>query len=214
MGRLDYQRAAGNAGVIRGSRIIRPRIRAVFVLPLADGNALHLCGQSCLRRTNQRRAGIVLEHIGVRCDIGEPRIFRIFDQRKRDIRGDIDGVFCLRIVIADIAQIGQHAGSRRGQLVFTDRQNAARHRFPGRKRRFRARAVLALPCDGQSGRAERNAGLVEKNDRRQLEIAGVPARRIGVRQDIWVFHLRFRKVGCDIGGQLPLIGDVHECLLR
>ena len=120
VGRLDNQRAAGDAGVVRGGRIIRPRIRAVFVLPLADGHALNLCGQSCLCCTDQCGAGIVLEHIGVRCDIGKPRIFRIFHQRKRDIRGNIDGIFRLCIVIADIAQIGQHTGYRRRQLVFTD----------------------------------------------------------------------------------------------
>ena len=45
------------------------------------------------------------------------------------VRGDIDGVLGLGIVVADIANVSDHAGIRCGQLICIDGQDAVGSSF-------------------------------------------------------------------------------------
>ena len=49
--------------------------------------------------------------------------------------------------------------------------------------------------------------------KRKDEVGTCPARRVGMRQDVGIFTLGFRKIGCDICRELPLVGNIHEGLL-
>ena len=108
------------------------------------------------------------------------------------------GKECARFSISDVASYSLYEGA---------------YSLAGCDCRLSRSAVLPLPCDGQARGAERNAGLVKENDRRQHKIGGRPARRIGVREDIRVLALGLRQVGCDVRRQLPLIGNIYESLL-
>ena len=123
--------AAGDAGIVSSRGIIRPVPRIVLILPLRDCDALHLRRERCLRRSDKCRVRVILEHIGVRRDIGQLRVLRIPHQRVGDIRRDVDRVPGLGIIVADIADIRDHAGRGSRQLVLADRQDAAGYRFTG-----------------------------------------------------------------------------------
>ena len=155
----------------------------------------------------------VLEHIGVRIDIGQAGVFRILDQGVRDIRGDVDGVLGLGIVVADVADVSDHTGGGAGQLILIDCQDTAGHRFAGGQVRFCRSAVLSLPGDGQSGSIQCQRSLVKENSGSQFQVRGRPAGSVCVRQHIGILALGLRKIGSDVRRQLPLVGNVDKGLL-
>ena len=211
--RLYDKGTTGNAGVVRGGGIISPIAGAVPVLPLADGDGLHLAGQRSLGSADDGAFGIVFENVGIRGDIGKAGIFRILHQSVGDVSGDVDRVLGLRIVVADIADVGNHAGAGGGQLVLADRQDTGRSCFAGGQSCLGAGSVLSLPQDSQARGIQSDGGLVEKDDRSQDKMGRCPAGRIGVRQHVRVFALRLRQIGSDIGRELSLVCDIHERLL-
>ena len=118
---FHYQSAAGDAGIVRCGGIILPFPGAVFILPCRDRHSLHLCRQGSLLGPDQRRIGVILKYISICRKIGQLCVLCITDQRIGDVGGDIDGILCLRVVIADIAEIGEHPRSGCCQLVGIDR---------------------------------------------------------------------------------------------
>ena len=129
MGRLYHQGSTCNAAVILGGRIIRPGSGAVLVLPLADGNALHLGRQCGLCGPHKGRTGIILKDIGIRIYQAQLGVFCVADQSERDVRGNVDRIPRLRIVVADIAEISQHPGRGYRQVILADCQNTSCHTF-------------------------------------------------------------------------------------
>jgi len=211
--RLYDERSTRDAGIVGSCRIICPCTRAVFILPLGNGDTLNLCCQCCLRSTNERRRSIVLEYIGICCHIGELCVLCIAHQSVGNIRCDIDRVLGLGIVVADIADVGNHPCGRGSQHIAVDLQDSSGNFLIRIQCCLSAASVLTFPCDSQTRGVECNIGLVKENDRRKCKICAGPAWCVGVRQHIRVFTLRLRQIGSDISRQLSLVCNVHEGLL-
>ena len=211
--RFDYQGTAGNAGVIRSRRIVFPCPATVLILPCRDCHALHLCRQRCLFGSNQCGVGVVLKHIGVSRQIRQPCVLCIADQRIGDVSGNIDGILRLRVVIADIAKVGEHTGCSCRQLIGIDRQDAFGYALPRSQRCFCSVSFLPLPRNRKPRSVQRQIGLIKKHHRRKHQMCTGPVRRIGMRQHIRIFNLRLWQIGCDIGRQFPLVCNIHKGLL-
>ena len=213
MRRFNDQCAACDICIICSGWIVHPRTGIIFILPLGNCHPLHLRRQGSLGCTDKCRVLIILKYIGICGHISQFRILRIFHQSVGDIRRNIDSVLGFRIIIANVANISNHTGSRCRQLVLRDLQHPIRHRFTRCKICLRPRAVLSLPGNRQSRGIQSNACLVKEYDRGKHKICRCPAWRIGMRQDIRVFTLRFRQIGSNIGRQFPLVRNVHKSLL-
>ena len=213
MGRLHHQGSACDAAIILGGRIIRPGSGAVLILPLADGNALHLGRQCGLCGPHKGRTGIILKDIGIRIYQAQLGIFCVAYQSERDVRGNVNRISRLGIVIADITKISQHPGRGCRQVILADCQNPARHCFPGNQGRLRPGSVLSFPCDRHARRIQFQVCLIQKQHRSQHQMSLCPAWHIGVGQNIRVLALGLWQVGRDISRQFPLVCDVHKGLL-
>ena len=119
----------------------------------------------------------------------------------------------LRIVIADIAKVGEHPGCSCRQLISIDRKNPFGYALPGGQSRLGSVSFLSFPRNCKPRCVQFQIGLVEEHHRSQGQGCTGPVRRIGMGQHIWIFNLRLRQIGGNISRQFPLVCDIHKGLL-
>ena len=193
---LYDERRARDACVVAGGGIIRPRVGAVLVLPLAHGHVLQVRRQGDLRGRH-RPGGVVLEHLLT----ADPCAFRVLaggQQREGDIRRSVNGQSGIRIRIGHISDVGQLFAGGGRQVVFTDRQYLAADRFAGTERSLSGGTILAFPVDGERGVVQRNGGLIGVDHRRDHQLASSSRPVRAVRADIHVMDLRAGLIGPQI----------------